>query len=352
MQASLTSTRVKQLEVLNSKATQDYVRIFENQRELKKRRNLGKNAVQPLGTFRRAESDDVNQAKSLEPSVNVLESSGKLLMKRPSVLNRSARLSILYNNKEDKEGFGLKEQASDPTLAITFRRSFLGVAKSKIDLKGSRDYLIKSMDKQKSKIANQSGRQSQSPLVESKTMVRPNYRPPTNVFQSNQNFNDFYVLPSSGRLRSLAISNLNNYDKEETEVVKASRKSYNNSFLSNLRLQKAEQTIQNILRLYGGDYKPKSPRRRHSFLNSSRLISKEIKRPDRDDDVKYQIYLDLEKSEAESKKALEKSFISLTDKSLKEDPKQSLKKGIPGPAAAYLNKIIAKANAAKEEEIK
>jgi hypothetical protein len=335
---------------LNSKATKDFVRMFETQKELKKRANFGKTFMHPLQKFSNAETGDINTARSFNQSVTVTESTEKLLVPRSPVLNRTARQTTMHKDNEQPYAYGLKDQTNETHFSKAFRRSFKDKTEEKIDVKGSREYLIKSIEKLKPSRASKS-HDSPSPVVKVKTEVLSNYRPPKYVFQNNQNFNDFYNVPSSRRLRGLAIENLKQYSKEETEVAVMSRVSYNESFLSNLKIQQAEKTVQKILQFYSGDHKPESTKRRHSVLDSSPTIPKGMRKLDKENDLKYQIYLDLEKSAAESKKDLEKSFTSLTEKSLKGDPRPSLKKGITGATGVYLDKLIAKAKAVKEEEL-
>ena len=93
------------------------------------------------------------------------------------------------------------------------------------------------------------------------------------------------------------------------------------------------------------------PKKRRSLLIQSNIVVKASKKKSREDNLRHQIYIDLDKSLVENDEITDKSFLSLSDGAVRRGSKIYFKGGF-SIAVFSLNKILAKANSTMKPEYK
>lgn len=349
---------------MNSKNSKNYVNIFETQRQIKKRKTLSRTFLYPVSNQTKLFSTQAEtsvptsqEQTLLQPTLSFRPASG-----RPSGIVESIK------QKSSKNDLSAESVAYWQTDRLTYggaveevRKSYRESLHAKDYFKTGKDYMIKNIEIQRrdSMAFSNSYR-----FIERKdTQNKSSYRLPSNVFERNANFNDFYQVPSSRKVRETRRPSIQDNietveSRDATGVENASKITAHDSEELIFRLKQSDTTIQSILKYFklNDDGKnPKktiSPKRRLSTNISSDNQIKEIKKRSKEDDLKYQIYYDLEKSITDQKEASDKSLNSLTHVSIRRGQRGTLKKGFSMAAAMYLSKMINRSNTMIKPEYK
>lgn len=289
------------------------------------------------------DENGLNKVESRKPSANV-----------DSIKPKSSR----NNLSEESVAYWQTERLTYEGAVEEVRKSYRESLHAKDFFKNGKEYMIKNIELQRrSSLALGNSLRF---VENNKGQMKSSYNLPSNVFERNTNFNDFYAAPQTKRSQDRRTSiqdNLKTFEsKENTEVENVSHQTAHDSEEFIFRLKNSEATIQNIVQLFKlkqerPEKKKSSPTRRLSGVCEANL-PKEVKKLSKEDDLKYQIYHDLEKTISNQKEDSDKSLNSLTHVSIKRGQRGTLKKGFSMAAAMYLSKMISRANTIVNPEYK
>ena len=361
LEAKLTTERVKQLQILNRKTSDHYLNIIEADQRAKKRKAMSSTFLQPMAKY--AKRFVPGGESSLPTAALTTELPSKLasrsLSKVPDVKPGSIKQKSSRKNSENSEDYWQGQRFTFDGAVEEVRKSYRDSLHQNDYFRPGREYMIKNteLDRRNSVVQGQSARFMQMQASPAKST----YRLPSNVFHRNLNFNDFYAPPSLPKTEEPLNTSLGQQvmveveSKEESIVVKASVDTVRDSAELYLQYQQSEQAIANMINHFKSAQNPKRedvfvPKRRLSLLAAPQSENREVKVRAKEDNIKYRIYFDLEKSVSDEKEVTEKSFLSLSHMAVRRGTKLNFR-GFTGAFHA-INKLLARAGSLSKPEYK
>lgn len=358
--------------LLNNQSCKKYVNIFETQREIKKRKTLSRTFIFPVTKEAIPELDQQKEIVSLKSNL-------KHSLQNPSIVQRplsrhpSIQASVLI--KSSKQDLSEESQAYWQGDRFTFGGAVEEVRKSYRESLHAKDYFRQGAAyMHKNAEIQRRGSILQPSFHYKEQLERESYQSkrkgsncklPSHVFVDQPvNFNDFY-LPAKKieepRVPSLVLPSESSLEESGVKAASVATQFDDHDEDRGLafRFQQRESTVENILKLFQfKEEEKKKPifkvkDRRYSDCVQTENVKPEVKDMSKEDNLKYRIYFDLEKSASDKKEDSDKSLNSHGNVSIKRaGPRTTLKKGFSMAAAAYLGRMISRGNSTINPEYK